>query len=55
MLSLIQNLYAKFSIFKFDFFRKFGEAIVILKYRKETGDFPHGDEEYEKVLREKGW
>ena len=50
MLELIQNINIKYKIWKFEKLRKFGEAVIILRYVIRTKSFPHGDKEYAEIL-----
>lgn len=45
------KIYIKFQNFKFRKMRKLGEAIKIIKHVSKTKEWPHGDEEYQKILQ----
>ena len=50
MLSVIQQIYARYKVWRFCSLKSFGEAIIIIRYASRTGRFPCGDEEYERIL-----
>lgn len=50
MLEIIQKINIKYKIWKFDTSKRFGEAMIILKYAILNKSFPHGDSEYAKIL-----
>lgn len=53
MIGFIQQMHILWSIWYNGLINKTREAVVILRYARVNG-FPHGDEEYNRILSEAG-
>ena len=46
----LQKSYAKYKVWKHFLISDFFDALIILKYAINNKEFPHGDDEYNKIL-----